>query len=185
MRTPRATLPLATLALLLAGCEREQRRFQELPGGSPPSTGVQQSTLQPGQPLARPGPPGGAYQENAYAISQGKQLYTWMNCVGCHAHGGGGMGPPLMDAEWRYGSDPQNIYHTILEGRPNGMPSYRNKLNDQQLWQLVAYVRSMSGLVPMDAVNSRADDLQYKKPENIQDQQHEERPVTEPAEHVR
>ena len=43
------------------------------------------------------------YDNNAPALAEGQQLYTQMNCVGCHSHGGGGMGPPLMDDEWRYG----------------------------------------------------------------------------------
>ena len=58
------------------------------------------------------------------------------------------MGPPLMDDEWIYGSEPENIFATIVEGRPNGMPSFRGRIPDYQVWQLVAYVRSMSGLCP-------------------------------------
>ena len=45
-----------------------------------------------------------------------------MNCVGCHCHGGGGMGPALMDDQWRYGGRIDQIAATIAEGRPNGMP---------------------------------------------------------------
>src|ERR1044071_3848683 len=47
-------------------------------------------------------------ETNAYAIAEGKRLYTQLNCVGCHANGGGGMGPPLMDDKWIYGSAPAN-----------------------------------------------------------------------------
>ena len=46
-----------------------------------------------------------------------------MNCVGCHSHGGGGMGPALMDGQWRYGGRIDQIATTIAEGRPNGMPA--------------------------------------------------------------
>ena len=81
-------------------------------------------------------------------MSEGQRLYTWFNCVGCHAHGGGGMGPALMDDEWIYGSDPAQIFSTIIEGRPNGMPTFGGKVNAQEAWQLVAYVRSMSGRAP-------------------------------------
>ena len=38
---------------------------------------------------------------------QGKRLFSWYNCIGCHANGGGGIGPPLMDDEWIYGSRPR------------------------------------------------------------------------------
>jgi len=45
-----------------------------------------------------------------------------------------------MDDEWIYGFEPVNIFATIVEGRPNGMPSFRNRIPDYQVWQLVAYV---------------------------------------------
>ena len=49
---------------------------------------------------------------------------------------------------------------TIAEGRPNGMPSFGGVLREQQLWQLTAYVRSLSGLVPKDAASGRSDHMQ-------------------------
>ena len=69
------------------------------------------------------------------------------------------MGPPLMDDVWIYGSEPQNIYATIVEGRPNGMPSFRGKIPEQQVWELVAYVRSMSGLLRQDVPSARSDHM--------------------------
>jgi cytochrome c oxidase cbb3-type subunit III len=77
-------------------------------------------------------------------IAAGKQLFSAMNCVGCHFSGGGGIGPPLMDNLWIYGSSIENIAATIREGRPNGMPSFRGALPDEQIWQLAAYARSLS-----------------------------------------
>jgi mono/diheme cytochrome c family protein len=55
-----------------------------------------------------------------------------------------------MDNNWVYGSEPANIYATIVDGRPNGMPSWRGRIPDYQVWELVAYVRALSGLVPKD-----------------------------------
>jgi cytochrome c oxidase cbb3-type subunit 3 len=106
------------------------------------------------------------FEENAYALSQGKTLYTQFNCVGCHSHGGGGMGPPLMDAKWIYGSNPEQIFSSIIQGRPNGMPSWAGRIPDFQVWQLVAYVRSLSGLASKLAAPGRDDHLSGKKPEN-------------------
>ena len=54
------------------------------------------------------------YAENAYAVNEGKKLYSSYNCEGCHFMGGGGMGPALMDDSWIYGSDPANIFQTIV-----------------------------------------------------------------------
>ncbi len=88
-----------------------------------------------------------------------------MNCVGCHSHGGGGMGPALMDAKWRYGGRIDQIAATIYEGRPNGMPSWRDKLTQEQIWQLAAYVRTLSGLEPKDAVSARADTMSNTPPQ--------------------
>ena len=53
-----------------------------------------------------------------------------------------------MDDQWIYGSRPEQIYTDIVQGRPNGMPSFRGKIPDYQVWELVAYVRSMSGQLP-------------------------------------
>ena len=122
--------------------------------------------------------PGGATREitlqNPYwrdpdAIRDGQRLYGWYNCSGCHAGGGGGMGPPLMDDMWIYGSAPANIVATILEGRPNGMPAFRGKIPDYQAMQLAAYVRSMSGLLAKDVAPGRTDRLSAKKPESATD----------------
>ena len=129
------------------------------------ATGIVQSPLSPGPaaPNYRVELP---YLSNAYAIAQGKRLFGWYNCVGCHAHGGGGMGPALMDDKWIYGSHPANIFETIVEGRPNGMPAWRGKIPDAQVWQLVAFVQSMSGHAPIDSLPGRSDHMRSSTPEN-------------------
>jgi cytochrome c oxidase cbb3-type subunit 3 len=137
---------------LLGGCEREQRQFQ-IPAAASSSM----------KPL------GTNNERNAYALSQGKTLFRWFNCNGCHAAGGGGMGPALMDDKWLYGSSPQDIYNTIMEGRPNGMPSFRARISEEQAWQLAAYVRSMSGLARKDAAPGRSDSLYPGEPESVRD----------------
>ena len=151
-------------------CEREERGFRVKPTDANRIEHVQVTTLQAGEPSANPAV-NNQYEENAYALSQGKELFSKMNCVGCHSHGGGGMGPALMDAKWIYGSKPEQIFATIIEGRPNGMPSFRGKLPDYQVWQLVAYVRSLSGNVSSNAAPGRNDDMQIKKPENSKDKE--------------
>jgi cytochrome c oxidase cbb3-type subunit 3 len=69
-----------------------------------------------------------------------------------------------MDDEWRYGGRMEQIASTIVEGRPNGMPSFRGKLTEQQIWELAAYVRSLSGQVRKDAVGARADEVSNTPP---------------------
>jgi cytochrome c oxidase cbb3-type subunit III len=77
-----------------------------------------------------------------------------------------------MDDEWLYGSDPENVYRSIVEGRPNGMPSYRGKVTVQQAWSLVSYVRSMSGQLRKDVSPSRTDSMNVKQPEQMHPEEH-------------
>ena len=159
------TLNFVLVAMLAsAGCERERRGYRDLPAGASAIPTVQTSELQAGPKTSDPMV--STYQENRWAVSQGQSFYNQFNCSGCHAPGGGGgMGPPLNDAEWIYGSDPENIFATVIEGRPNGMPSFRGKIGNSQIWQLAAYVRSMSGLTPKDTWTVRSDHMQEIRPE--------------------
>ena len=155
---------LAIALALLAGCDREKSN----PRGQPitetiPSTSP--DTIFLGGAKPPPDPRAADYEQNAFAIAQGQQLFEAMNCVGCHAHGGGGMGPALMDSQWRYGGRIDQIAQSIAKGRPNGMPAWEGKLTDRQIWQLAAYVRSLSGQAPKDAVSARADELSNTPPQ--------------------
>ena len=141
-------------------CEREARRLNERPP-SPPTQFVSQVSLQPG-PTVVTDTAEGLYDDNAYHTSEGAALFEQMNCSGCHANGGGSMGPALMDDEWTYGSQPSQIFASIAEGRPNGMPTWKYRLTNQQIWQLVAYVRSLSGLTPKGARPGRTDHMSIK-----------------------
>jgi cytochrome c oxidase cbb3-type subunit III len=174
------TVLFVAVLLCLGACDREERKFSVDPQASKRSPAKPMSDVQPGQKLPADQGNNGSekkvyqkeeYEENAYALGEGKRLFTAYNCNGCHALGGGGMGPPLMDDKWRYGGSPEQIFSTIIEGRPNGMPSFRGKLPDFQVWQLAAYVRSMSGQVPKDAAPARPDHLQGKEPENRKGQE--------------
>lgn len=139
---PRAE-PLLLLVLAF-GCEREARRFEDEQPVAPPDRG--------------------AYGSNAWAMAEGARLYSQMNCVGCHGHGGGGMGPPLRDGAWRYGARGADVFASIMDGRPNGMPAFRARLSEQQGWQLAAYVRSLSGLQTRSAAPGREDHMQAGTP---------------------
>ena len=130
-------------AVALAACGRSQ------PASPPAGSGmidVPASGLIPGGATGpdQPDPRAAPYYDNADEVVQGMRLYQQMNCAGCHSNGGGGIGPPLMDDTWIYGGRLDQIYNTIYQGRPNGMPSWRGRIPDQQMWQIAAYVRSMS-----------------------------------------
>jgi cytochrome c oxidase cbb3-type subunit III len=166
-------IALVLIALLTAGCDREQRRFSE-PGGNAITLTTPLSDIRAGGPAVTTSVRS-PYDENAYAIGEGQRLFEWFNCSGCHAHGGGAIGPPLMDDKWIYGKAPEQIYSTIVQGRPNGMPSFGARIPAQQVWQLVAYVRSLSGELPKTASPSRPDAMYMRKPPAETD------PVPQPA----
>jgi len=167
-RFPVSVLGMATAALALAACDREERHSRSKPIAETIPAGESPDTIYPGSGTAPPLDARAAlYDNNAPALAQGQTLYTQMNCVGCHSHGGGGMGPPLMDDQWRYGGRIDQIAATIAEGRPNGMPAWRGKLTQDQIWKLAAYVRSMSGQPSKDAVNSRAEAMSATAPQTL------------------
>jgi cytochrome c oxidase cbb3-type subunit 3 len=165
----RASFAFIAVAALVAGaCNREERHSRAKPIGETVPAGESPDTIWPGGTVPQTlDPRARLYDNNAPAISQGQQLFTQMNCVGCHSHGGGGMGPALMDDEWRYGGRIDQIATTIAEGRPNGMPSWRSKLTTDQIWQLAAYVRSLSGQPSKDAVSSRAEAMSSTTPQTL------------------
>ena len=166
MKRVKIVIALSLFLVSLMACEREERGFRVSPPEANRINSIQLTSLKPGEESAPP-PIKNEYEENAFALFQGKQLFSQMNCVGCHAHGGGGMGPALMDEKWIYGGKPEEIFSTIVAGRPNGMPSFRGRVPDFQIWQLAAYVRSMSGQLRKDAAPTRDDHLQGRPPESM------------------
>jgi cytochrome c oxidase cbb3-type subunit 3 len=143
--------------LALSGCQREKRNVRPSPTRLAIfSDAAPESTLQPGG--ARPAPTvSNPYHGTAYDISEGQRLFDWYNCSGCHAHGGGGIGPPLIKTQWIYGGEPANLFDTIVKGRPNGMPTWGGRIPENQVWQLVAFVRSMNQEQPQSATPKRTD----------------------------
>jgi cytochrome c oxidase cbb3-type subunit 3 len=155
---------LPALALLSA-CHRETREVKDPPVPfSQMALATTSTVVAGGAPTLAPDPRIQRFETNAWHVSEGQRLYTEFNCVECHAHGGGGIGVPLIDQEWIYGSSSPQIVATLIQGRPNGMPSFRRLLTEQQMWQLAAYVRAMGGQVPKDVPPSRGDTLSNTEP---------------------
>jgi cytochrome c oxidase cbb3-type subunit III len=154
------------LALAAAGCEREQRSFETpTPTQSPPSQTSVNGLVGATSDAAFRAQQQHEYGENAWQISQGQQYYEAFNCYGCHAAGGGDIGPPLMDDKWIYGGEIDQVYLSIAQGRANGMPAFAGRIPPQQLWQIAAYVRSMSGQGPKAARPARTDHLHTPVPQ--------------------
>ncbi len=102
--------------------------------------------IQPGltrqQPLATLRNPYGATKAR---VDEGSKLFVAYNCLDCHgADGSGAMGPSLADGRWHFGGTDGEVFQSIYEGRPDGMPSWGARISDEQIWALVAYVQSLS-----------------------------------------
>ena len=84
------------------------------------------------------------YTGKADAIAEGQELYKKFNCYACHGMaGGGGMGPNLTDETWQTGDGSDADLQTqIKEGKGN-MPPFKSLLTDDQVWKLIAFVRSL------------------------------------------
>ena len=59
------------------------------------------------------------YAKDRAAMMEGRRLFNWYNCAGCHGD------------------------HSIYQGRTKGMPSWGAKLPADQIWKIVAYIRSL------------------------------------------
>jgi cytochrome c oxidase cbb3-type subunit III len=144
--TRKLAILLGALCAVLgvAGCQKMERRLHEVapaagrPGVSP--LHVQTKEAAPEKPKNQ-----NPYEGNSYAVNEGHRLFGVYNCTGCHSRGGGGIGPALMDKVWIYGKNPADIYATIVGGRPNGMPSWGDKIPEYQIWQIVTYVQALDG----------------------------------------
>ncbi len=163
----KAGLTLVPIALSLCACAREERQFRQDP---PISAALQAVAPMPdgisGAPPDTYRLLGKPYVSNAYSLSQGKQLYAWFNCNGCHAEGGGDSGPAFLDGWWRYGPDIVSIFVSIRDGRRNGMPAFRDRLTTDQIWQLAGYVQTIGAYSAKTAAPSRNDSMQSRPAEN-------------------
>jgi cytochrome c oxidase cbb3-type subunit 3 len=153
-------IALSGLAIAALGCNREKRELRPAPTRLIVySDAARESQLQPGGVQTQPRP-ANPYHGNAFAIAEGQRLFSWYNCTGCHANGGGAIGPPLIKDVWTYGSEPENLFDTIVKGRPNGMPAWGGRIPEYEVWQLVAWVRSMNKLEPRAATPERTDTIE-------------------------
>lgn len=141
MRIYIGLIVVSLLVLGVVGCNQEP--VSAAPEGAPPGIGI------PVGPIPGPGRealklPTNPYYGDQVALAEGRRLFLWYNCYGCHGgHGGGGMGPSLRDPRWRYGDSDAHIFASIAEGRGNGMPAWGSKIPSDQIWKLVAYIKSM------------------------------------------
>ena len=129
--------------LALTACDQQQGDTAGSASALPPVT-VDAVGPQPGPDanLLRTSNPFG---DDLAAAVEGRNLFRFYNCEGCHGgRAGGGMGPSLRDATWLYGGGDQEIYNSIAHGRSLGMPAWGTKIPPAQIWLLVSYIQSLN-----------------------------------------
>ncbi len=84
------------------------------------------------------------YAGDPEAAKEGRKLWLSYGCSGCHGvMGGGGMGKPVLDDTWIFGSDDETLYKLIRGQIPEQtMPRTWAGIPEDHLWKLLAYVRS-------------------------------------------
>lgn len=88
------------------------------------------------------------YGSDSGAVKRGEALFVGMNCSGCHGADAkaGIFAPNLTNDYWRYGSSDADVFNSIFYGRARGMPAWGAALSTNQIWELVAYIRSLGGM---------------------------------------
>jgi len=79
------------------------------------------------------------------AVAAGEKLYR-QTCQACHGgQARGDRGPALATNNFAHGNDDADLFRNIRSGiSGSAMPSF-SKLTNDQTWQLVSYIRSLSG----------------------------------------
>jgi cytochrome c oxidase cbb3-type subunit 3 len=84
------------------------------------------------------------FEGNASEMATGAKLYIAYNCIDCHgADGGGAMAPAFVDGRWHFGGSSAEVFESIYQGRPDGMPAWGGLIDRASIWRLVSYVRSL------------------------------------------
>ena len=83
------------------------------------------------------------YRGDAAAIAEGQQVFAQI-CVACHkADASGLVGPSLVDPYWKYGHSDAELFATVMEGRPGGMPAWGAQLGSEKVWRALAYLETL------------------------------------------
>ena len=82
---------------------------------------------------------------NADMAAEGRTLYFQVGCQGCHGGGGGGgMATSVIDDAWVFGSDDEVLFRLIKGEMPEQtMPTVYSVLEDDEVWQILAFIRSV------------------------------------------
>ena len=82
------------------------------------------------------------FESKPEAVKEGEKIFD-AKCSECHMDGTGGAGPDLTDDKWIYGGSDAEVFETISYGRKGGMPSWKSDLGADNIWKVIAFIRSI------------------------------------------
>ena len=83
----------------------------------------------------------------------GRRTYQRL-CTGCHGPlgkgdggmaGAGGQPADFTDKTWIFGGSPGEVFTVVRDGTSADMDSYVERMSESDMWNVVNYVRSLSG----------------------------------------
>src|SRR5215472_14372212 len=104
---------------------------------------------QPAQPPAGAPPAQGQQGRGRGGGGRGNPMIAKFTevCATCHgtSQAKGPVGPSLFAEQWIHGGDDDSIITSIKNGYPEkGMPAFKDQLSDQDIWQMIAYIRTQT-----------------------------------------
>ena len=112
---------------------------------------VQEDPAEPRQPAAAQELENPVEPTRASLVA-GRQRYVFL-CRQCHGNRGagdgdmshaGGIPSDFTDDVWTHGASDGEIFTVIKEGVTADMQGYGNQLRDEDIWNLVNYIKSLS-----------------------------------------
>jgi len=85
------------------------------------------------------------YTGDPAAIEQGQRLWADTGCYSCHGETAeGALGPDLTDDKWVYRPTDATLFKAIAMGRRGtNMVAWGGQLDPDEIWKIVAYLRSL------------------------------------------
>ena len=84
------------------------------------------------------------------SIAKGRNLFLRDSCTGCHGQDGKSQVDVVADATdltepktYRNGNSDGEIYRSIRDGAGSSMPTFKNQIQDEDLWHLVNFIHSL------------------------------------------
>jgi copper resistance protein D len=82
------------------------------------------------------------------SVTRGRNTYL-RHCQDCHGPEGHGDSAIAAAADltrpdtWKYGSTDAQVFNSIKNGAGDNMPSFKSDLKDDDIWELVNFIRSI------------------------------------------